>query len=364
VGALEDGSVVRVALPMVNFVPGGMGGTETYARELVAALAERADVELDLFVPRPASGAFSTGLETVLPLAGQGSTTARLGSVLRGLTDPRVRRTVRASRPDVVHFPFTVPVPWGLGVPRVLTVHDLQHHDLPEFFGRTETAFRSLAYDRAARRAGLVVTVSQFAKDRIVKLLGVDPSRVVVAPLGVSSQFVPYDGPRQDFVLYPARRWPHKNHERLVAAVTLVRQTVPGLRLVLTGGGAPLADVPSWVEQPGLVDQAELADLYRAAACTAFPSLYEGFGMPPLEAMASGCPVAVSSAGALPEVVGDAGIQFDPTDVGDMASAIRRALESRERLAPLGVKRATRFTWEACAEAHMVAYRRLAARTP
>lgn len=351
---------LRIAMPMVNFVAGGMGGTETYVRELVSSLARHDELVLEVFVPRPAAGAFPAELGTALPLAGRGSTPGRLWSVLRGLADPRVRRAVRASRPDVVHFPFTVPVPWGLGAPRVLTIHDLQHRDLPELFPPAERAFRALTYDRAAQQADLVITDSEFTRGRIGDLLGVAPERIVVAHLGVAEHFRVGTGARDDFVLYPARRWPHKNHARLLAAMEIVRQDRPNLRLVLTGGGDPLADTPGWVEQLGLVSTGELASLYQRAACLAFPSLYEGFGIPPIEAMASGCPVAVSSAASLPEVVGDAGVEFDPTDVAAMASAITTAIDGRDRLVPRGLERAARFSWQRCAEIHLGAYLRAA----
>lgn len=359
----DPGSALRVAMPMVNFVPGGMGGTETYARELVNALAGLDDIRLQIFVPQPASEIFPSGLKTVLPLAGKGSTAGRLGSVLRGLGDPRVRSAVQASRPDVVHFPFTVPVPWDLGAPRVLTVHDLQHRDMPEFFGRAETAFRWLTYDRAAASADRIITDSHYTRSRIVDLLGLPQENVYVAHLGCSASFRPAAVERDDYVLYPARRWPHKNHGRLLAAMELVRRERPTLRLLLTGGGADLPDAPDWVEQRGLVSEPELVGLYQRAACLVFPSLFEGFGLPPIEAMASGCPVAVSNAASLPEIVGDAGVVFDPMDVAAMASAITTAIDGRDRLVPRGLEQAARFSWQQCARVHLDAFLKAANRS-
>jgi glycosyltransferase involved in cell wall biosynthesis len=146
--------------------------------------------------------------------------------------------------------------------------------------------------------------------------------------------------------------------------MALLREQGHDLRLVLTGGRAPdLGPLPDWVEHRGRVSEGELRGLYRSASCLAFPSLYEGFGLPPLEAMASGCPVAAATSGALPEVCGDAAIMFHPEDVPAMSQAIADAIASRDRLTPLGLARAGRFTWRACADVHADVYRRVAGHT-
>ena len=169
--------------------------------------------------------------------------------------------------------------------------------------------------------------------------------------------FTPYLGPRQPFLLYPARGWAHKNHARLIEAVRLLRADEPGLRLVLTGGGLEaLGPLPDWVDVRGQVPLTELHELYRQATCLVFPSLYEGFGLPPLEAMASGCPVAASTAGALPEVCGDAAVLFDAEDPVAIAAGVREALERHDELVGRGLQQATRFPWSACAAAHEDAY--------
>jgi len=138
----------------------------------------------------------------------------------------------------------------------------------------------------------------------------------------------------------------------------LLEVTHPGLRLILTGGALDdLTDIPANVEVRGLVPLAELRELYRRAACMVFPSLYEGFGLPPLEAMASGCPVASSTAGSLPEIVGDAAELFDPQDPAAIAQAIRNAIARTDELQRLGLEQVRKFTWEHCAEVHVQAYR-------
>ncbi len=354
---------IEVVLPMLTLVPGGMGGSETYARALTRELARYPDLDVSVLLPGTAAGFSEATREVALAgLGSDGSARGRIASLVRATRPGAVARR-HVTRADVVHYPLTVPVPRRRRAsPTAVTVHDVQHHDLPELFTRAERAYRALAYDRAARQADVVITISEFCKRRLIDRLRLDPERVRVAHLGVDADtFSPYDGPRRPFVLYPARAWPHKNHARLVRAVEMLRRDHPGLRLVLTGGGRErLGPLPSWVDHRGLVPTSELRDLYRGASCLAFPSLYEGFGLPPLEAMASGCPVAAADTGSVPEVCGDAAALFDPHDVGAIAAGLNRAIVSRERLVPLGLARARQFTWQACADIHADIYRELA----
>ena len=362
-GGAADPARTRVVLSMLTLVPGGMGGSETYVHALARELSTRPDLDVSALVPASAGGQFPETNEVVVQgLGSDGSTIQRIRTLAR-TASPWYTERRRLDGADVVHFPLTVPVPLRRrGTPMVQTVLDVQHHDLPKLFSAQERAYRVVTYDRPARRADMVITISQFCKERLVAQLDLRPDRIAVAHLGVDVEtFTPYDGPREPFVLYPAGGWPHKNHERLVAAVALLRTERPDLRLILTGGRAfDLGLLPEWVEHRGLVPEAELNALYRSAACLVFPSLYEGFGLPPLEAMASGCPVAAATSGSLPEVCGNAAIMFDPYDVPAIAAAVADAIASRERLVPLGLQRARLFTWRACAEVHAEVYRRLA----
>ena len=264
----------------------------------------------------------------------------------------------QVARFDVMHYPLTVPSP-GSDAPTVVTLHDVQHRDLPEFFGPARRSFRRLAYDRAARAAAAVIVTSEFVRGRARDALDLDPSRIHVVPLAIDhTVFRPEIEERESMILYPARGWPHKNHARLFQAYTSLRETRPQLRLVLTGGGLErLEPVPEGVEILGEVSASQLASLYRRAACLVYPSLYEGFGIPPLEAMACGCPVAASNAGAIPEVCGDAAVLFDPTDVEAMAAAMLEADARRDELSTLGLKRAAEFTWDETARRHEDVYR-------
>lgn len=359
-GSASGANQLRVALSMLTLVPGGMGGSETYARALTEQLAAPEGVDAEVFLTEAAAG-FSRGIreQIVAGVHAGGSTADRL----RTVADLRLKsRSIRDrfSAFDVVHYPFTVPAPTPRrGQATVQSLLDIQHLQLPALFGRAELLYRRRFYEGFARKADAIITISHFAKAGMVDILGLEPERIFVAHLGVdSSRFTPYVGERENFVLYPARGWAHKNHKRLFEAMEIARTSNPDLTLVLTGGGLDsLGDLPEWVDRRGLVSDEELQDLYRRAGAMVFPSLYEGFGLPPLEAMASGCPVASSNAGSLPEVVGDAAVLFDPEDPRAIAQGIHDVLARSDELSTAGIEHAKTFTWEHCADVHVEAYR-------
>jgi glycosyltransferase involved in cell wall biosynthesis len=343
---------------MLTLVPGIVGGSETYARGLAGALAAQRELDVTAFVPTLAPDA-GQGLPTVVVTEYPASRTTP--GRLRAMGRARVSRGALRRRYDgldVVHYPLTVPVPPVEAAATVITLHDVQHLDQPANFPRAERLLRRLWYDRAARQAELVIVPSAFVRDRAVARLGLAPDRVRVVPHGVDhARFRPGHETREDLLLYPARPWPHKNHERLLTAVAALRRTRPGLRLVLTGVGTERFAGVQGVDARGAVPGDELVDLYRRAACLVFPSLYEGFGAPPLEAMACGTPVAAARAGSLPEICGDAAVLFDPESPEDIAAGIEAALDRARELSAAGPAHAAAFTWEASAAAHAAAYR-------
>lgn len=358
---MGSGRPLRVVMPVLTYVPGGMGGSETYVKALVAGLDERDDVDLTVIAARTGAGALAARSEHVVRSVGAGpSAVSRLVAVARGARADSVARGLMSGA-DVVHYPFTVPVPIPpRGVPWVTTLLDVQHRDLPGMFSLAERAYRAVAYDAPARRASRVITISDFCRERINARLGVPLDRIDVAHLGVDlDRFRFYEGPREPFVLYPATAWPHKNHAGLLEAMELVRRGRPDLRLVLTGGRREaLGTLPPWVEHLGAVPEDEIVDLYRRASCLVFPSLYEGFGLPPLEAMASGCPVASSGSGGLAELCADAAVVFHAEAAGAMAVGIDEALTSSADLRRRGRARVPGFTWESCVVRHVEGYRR------
>jgi glycosyltransferase involved in cell wall biosynthesis len=348
-----------VGIALLTLVPGELGGSETYARELMRALARRGELDYRVLLP------------PVAPDGGDGLPSEVATEYLEARTLPRrfVAMSIATARPgplrkrlsgaDVVHYPLTLRIP-TVSAPCVVSLLDLQHLDLPGLFSRGERAFRSVAWHRSVRGADRVITISSFVRDRAIDLLGLDPERVHPIHLGLDHErFAPDPSvAREPFLLYPARRWPHKNHGRLFAAVALLRRERPELRLVLTGGGHE-GTAPEGVEVRGNVPTGELVDLYRRASALVFPSLYEGFGQPPIEAMACGCPVACSDVASLPEVVGNAARLFDPNDPEAIAAAVLDVLAAPEDWSARGLERARQFSWEATARAHEDVYRGL-----
>jgi glycosyltransferase involved in cell wall biosynthesis len=344
-----------IAIPVLTLVPGVVGGSETYVEELLAGLARSGEHDYRVIVP-PAARNAGGGLPT---LTAEGYGGNRLLAMARGAVSPGYARLLEGA--DVVHYPLTVPIPLTRR-PSIVTLHDVQHRDLPRMFSRAERLYRSFAYDRAALRAARVIVISEFVRDRAIATLGLDPARIRVVPQGLDHELLaPGAVEREPFLLYPARAWPHKNHPTLFEAFAVLRRERPELRLVLTGDD--FGAVPEGVEARGRVPRAELVSLMQRASALVFPSLYEGFGLPPLEAMACGCPVACSNAAALPEVVGDATRLFDPRDPRSIADAVNEVLDEPAPWIERGLLRAEGFSWDATARATDAVYGELSSRS-
>jgi glycosyltransferase involved in cell wall biosynthesis len=281
---------------------------------------------------------------------------------------------------DVFHSPdFTLPPLWSAR--GLLTVHDLTFMHYPECAPPGLVAYLNAAVPRSVRRARLVLADSESTKRDIIELLGTRPDKVRVVYAGVGPEFGPVAeepilaavraryGLAWPFVLNVGTLEPRKNHLRLIQAFAQLLPRHPDLRLVLVGGkGWLYEDVQAEVARlelrdhvvfPGFVADADLPAVYSLAAVFAYPSLYEGFGLPVLEAMACGTPVVCSTASSLPEVAGDAALLVDPADVDALARALERALTDepmRQDMRNRGKAQASRFTWSAAARTLLDAY--------
>ena len=281
-----------------------------------------------------------------------------------GEPDPRNRGLLEEGI-DVLFCPFTAPERAEPDLPVVSVVYDLQHLAYPQFFTAQERANRDALLRVLEERADRLVCISQYARARFLETLRVAPDRVTTIPIAVHARLprLPAEAARaarerlgveRPYVFYPANFWPHKNHRMLLTAYAALRARRPGLvpDLVLTGAlAAPAAALVEAVVAMGLsphvrmlgyLPDADLAALFEGALFVVFPSLYEGFGMPVLEAMHFGKPVACSDVTSLPEVAGDAALFFDPRRPDAIACAIERLLDEPDLRASLARRGAER----------------------
>ncbi len=267
-------------------------------------------------------------------------------------------RLARRERLDLLHCPtFRGPLA-PPACPLVVTVHDLAVLRHPETFNLWTRLVSRLCVSRVARAARLVIAVSEHTKRELVELLGMPGEKIRVVPNGVSGTFSP-DGPAEsgDYVLAVGTLEPRKNLERLAAATRRL-----GVELRVAGAaGWGHVELGDGVRRLGRVSDDELARLYRGARCLAYPSIYEGFGIPIVEAMASGTPVVTSRGGATEEVAGGAAVLVDPLDPPSIAAGIEEAEARRAELVRAGLERALDFDWAETARRTADVYREAAA---
>jgi len=279
---------------------------------------------------------------------------------------------LRRERPDVYHAPHYV-LPAGVRCPSVVTIHDCIHLMFPQYLpNRLAYAYARAQMWAAARRSDCILTVSEASKRDILHLFNVPPEKIVVVYNAIDSHFAVTPSEEavarvreryqlnHQFVLYVGNIKPHKNLVRLIEAFDELRRSgFEHVKLLIIGD--EISKLPSLrravhhyklhkqVRFLGYLSDDQLAILYRLASVFAFPSLYEGFGLPPLEAMASGTPVVTSNVSSLPEVVGDAAVLVNPYDVDAIVEGLRRVLTDPALAAEMrrkGIERAREFSWE------------------
>ena len=378
---------MRVALNAISFAPGTIGGMETYFRSLISELAllpgdERYQVWGD---SRYLSGLMPDDARFELK-ACNGFAPRSAGwfarGIIRNLTGRDLAaRSMQRIQADLVHHPFSLLTP-GAACPSVVTIHDLQHEFLPEFFSPWVLRKKQREYRAAAIAADRIITISDHVRQTLLNRYDPDPAKVTTIYLAASPHFSSQEDPEQDrlllkrygverpFIFYPAATWPHKNHTTLLAAFRLLKDAARfDGDLVLSGiAKQGHAAVQQEIERLGLTDcvrmsgyfsMQDLPAFYRCAELLAFPSLFEGFGLPVLEAMACGCPVVCADATSLPEIAGGAALLFPPKDAAGLALQMQRVLEDsslRSSLRQAGLGRAACFSWQRTARETLAVY--------
>jgi glycosyltransferase involved in cell wall biosynthesis len=348
---------VHVGLNLV-YLEADSGGSATYARGLIRGL-RAVDPELRITAWVGSNAPELADVEVVrLPVRGVGSPW-HVPVELFGLGLDARRRGV-----DVVHgLAYAAPI-LAPGVATVVTLLDLTWRHEPESVTRLAQVMFGFLAPTCGRLCDRVVAISEHARDDLIRTLGIDAAKIEVTPLGVDPRSLrtPVDGP--PLLLTVGQVTSHKNLLTLVEAMPEV-----GAKLVVAGRRTPYADVLEAraaqlgveVELTGYIASERLEELWAQATAFVLPSRHEGFGLPILEAMARGVPVACSDASALPETAGGAALLFDPDSPASIAAAANRLLGDRtlrEDLARRGRERAESLTWEACARATLRAYRR------
>jgi alpha-1,3-rhamnosyl/mannosyltransferase len=371
----------RVGVNLLWLVPGEVGGSEEYTVRLLSALADlgTGDVDVILYVNRRFSSAHPEIVSRFTTVVAPVSGSSRVLRVIAESTWLAIRS--RVDRCALVHHAGGT-MPAVRPGPGVLTLHDLQPLANPERFGLIKGTYIRFIAPRSLRRAEFVVCLSRYVANDAIDRVGLPAERIRIVPCGIADPGASIDAQRlrellgrfdlddRPFIIYPAITYPHKNHATLIAAFARVAEKHDEVRLVFTGGaGSSDSVVQSTIEAYGLeskvirtgrVHESDLDLLYRAATMMAFPSLYEGFGLPLLEAMSRGCPIVASDAGSLPEVAGDAAEFVDPIDVAGWANALGALIEDPARrtvLARRGFDRVAQFAWSVSAQSILSVYR-------
>lgn len=382
---------MKIVLNAVAFIPGRMGGVESYFRNLLSSLQE-IDAHNDYLLICNQRYIDSLSLSNphfkFLPCAyAKPSKHWYLRAAIRHATKLDILRPfMNGLAVDVIHHPFSILQPIRHTTPSVLTFHDMQHEFFPEYFTSYALQAREALYRPSAEQATRIIAISEYVKMSLVDRYRIDADKIDVVYEGHCPEFRIIDNPdhlesvrsrydlRKPFMYYPAATWPHKNHKRLLAALRIMKERngFDG-QLVLSGIAMQANDgVVKEIERLGLHNDVvmlgylpgeDLPALYNLARLMVFPSLHEGFGIPLLEAMACGCPITCSHATSIPEIAADAALFFDPASEDDIARNILKLWDDnalRQEMVTRGVERAQFFSHEKMAHMTLNVYEKAA----
>jgi glycosyltransferase involved in cell wall biosynthesis len=359
---------MRIGVNALYLIPGGVGGTEIYLRFLLVALAE-IDRDNQYFV--------FTNRETGADLVPAQANFTHVPQAVRAVNRPARLLWEQTALPlaalrlrlDVLYNPgFTAPLLCGCR--QVTVFHDLQHKRHPEYFRWFDLPFWNFFLFWSAKVSRVVIAVSDATRDDLLRWYRLPASQVRTIPSGVDPRFFELASRREPecFLLAVSTLHPHKNLDGLLRAFTIFRERHPEYRLMVSGIHGFFSpqlhalreslQLGESVEFPGWIPREDLYDLYRRAAAFLYPSLFEGFGLPVLEALAAAVPTACSSIEPLDSIASDAALKFDPRDASAIAAAMQRLVEDdalRAQLAAAGPRRAAQFLWRTTAQLTLTA---------
>jgi len=372
---------LRIAID-AHSVGAKLGGNESYATNLIEALAEidRSSQYTVYVTKREAVERFSNRW----PNFSVRSTLPHTPFIRIPLT---LSAELRRNPVDVLHVQFTAP-PFS-PCPVVVSIHDLSFEHLPQTFKWRSRKQLRITVRRSAREAAHVIALSEFVRRDLIETYDLSPRKVSAIPLAAAERFAPVQNEEElqrvrqtygitgGYILTVGAIQPRKNLGRLVAAYARLRKSRPDVpKLVLAGKCAWLydetlstikeLDLGDSVILTGYVPETDLPALYSGATCFVYPSYFEGFGLPPLEAMKCGTPVIVGNQTSLPEVVGDAAVLFDPFDTDALAAALDKVISDSDLRAALsvqGLARAKLFNWQETARQTLAVYKKIASET-
>jgi glycosyltransferase involved in cell wall biosynthesis len=365
---------MRVAVNLRLYVKGKIGGLENYIRHVVPAVCE-AQRQLG---HQPVVFAHEDQLANVSALAPG----ARIVPVTHESADTIVRAELASGSYDLLFCPLLVLDPMPVGIPSAVMMPDLQHEFFPEFFAPNTLKWRRQTYRPSTVHASCLFTLSEHARQTLVDAFRVDPAKVQVIYLDVDEEFKTFQ-PRpaspefqalrlpERYIFYPANFWPHKNHGNLLKAFKQVLASKPGLGLVLTGASEDKGRIQAEIDAlglrnnvflPGYVSRSLLVEIYHHALALVFVSLFEGFGIPILEAFHTGTPVLTSNAGSCEEIAGSGALTVDPLDPVSIANGVHRLIddsELRTSLIAAGHKRKRDFSWTRATDLTLATFNRI-----
>ena len=349
---------MKIGVNLLACIPGKIGGMEQYVRNLLAYSIQSGDQnQWFLFLTKTNYHTFPNHpkIQKVM-MHDHIDAHKQFHSWIRGL------------RLDLWFCPLLVLNPFDVSIPSVINIPDIQHEFYPQFFDDNSLQWRKSTYQSSALKANAVLTLSEYSRESIVAKFGVPANRVHAIHLDSAHEFtLPFHETKNQLVrhkyklpahygFYPANTWWHKNHVSLLQALAYLRDEHK-LKIHMVFTGAPQeahGQVMATINQHQLSDQITWLDyiLFRNANFLCFPSLFEGFGIPLVEAMRTELPIICSNNGSIPEIVGDAALTFDPVSPEDIAKKMVEVQneEVRSGLIAKGLQQASKFSWSKCAQ--------------